>query len=85
LKNYKTIIAAILLFGCIGATEARDQPDSHSDPYIEMILGQVAFMEGRITSLAEAIPEDDYNWRPDEGVRSTSEQRLCTSFLLDTL
>ena len=82
MKNLKTIIiailAAFLLFGCISATEAKDLPDSHSDPYIEMILGQVAFMEGRITSLAEAIPEDDYNWRPDEGVRSTSEQLVHT-------
>ncbi len=44
------------------------------DPYIQLMLGQVAFMEGRITSLAEAIPEEKYSWRPSEGVRSTGEQ-----------
>jgi uncharacterized damage-inducible protein DinB len=37
------------------------------------MLDQVAFMEGRLTSLAEAIPADKYSWRPSEGVRSTGE------------
>ncbi|NOG99084.1 MAG: DinB family protein [Ignavibacteriae bacterium] len=82
MKNLKVVAAAILaaflLFGCISATEARDMPDSHQDPFIKMILGQVAFTEGRISSLAEAIPEEKFNWRPDEEVRSTSEQLVHT-------
>jgi len=48
--------------------------ETGKDPYIKLMLNQVAFMEGRITSLANAIPEDKYSWRPAEGVRSTSEQ-----------
>ncbi len=52
--------------------------DTKVDPFIDLILNQIAFMEGRISSLAEAIPEDKYSWRPGEGVRSTSEQLVHT-------
>ena len=37
------------------------------------ILGQIDFAAGRFGSLAEAMPEDKYGWRPGEGVRSVSE------------
>ncbi len=36
-------------------------------------LAFLAFNEQAITSLAKAIPEDKYSWRPAEGVRSISE------------
>jgi uncharacterized damage-inducible protein DinB len=43
------------------------------DPFIQLMLDKFAFMEGRLTSLTEAIPADKYDWRPTEGVRSTGE------------
>jgi len=57
---------------------AKDHHEKSGDPYIDLILGQVAFMEGRITSLAEAIPEDKYSWSPGEGVRTTAGQLAHT-------
>ena len=51
---------------------------SHEDPYIQLILDQVAFMQDRITSLAEVFPEEKYSWRPGDGVRSTGEQIVHT-------
>jgi len=35
-----------------------EKSESSYDPFIKLILEQVAFMEGRLTSLAEAMPAD---------------------------
>lgn len=60
------------------STDNHEKKLTHADPYIQSILDQVAFMQERITSLAEAIPEDKFSWRPSEGVRSTGEQIVHT-------
>ncbi len=39
----------------------------------EAALGALMFIENQVVSLAEAIPDDKYSWRPAEGVRSVSE------------
>ena len=74
----KLSVSSILLIALLLFTVNINAGDHHEksdvDPFIKMILGQVKFMEGRIIGLAEAIPEGKYSWRPDEGVRSTSEQ-----------
>ena len=68
-------ILLITLFLFTGNLSAGDNHEkSELDPFIQLMLEQVSFMEGRITSLAEAIPEDKYSWKPAEGVKSTSEQ-----------
>lgn len=36
-------------------------------------LRQLADVQKKVTSLAEAMPQDKYGWRPGEGVRSVSE------------
>ena len=40
------------------------------------VLAELNGMAGRIIQLAEAIPEDLYDWRPAEGVRSVREVLL---------
>ena len=35
--------------------------------------GELRHVERQLIALAEAIPEDKFNWRPTPGVRSTSE------------
>lgn len=42
----------------------------------EAATGVLAFNESRVVALAEAIPEDKYTWRPDEGVRSVAESLM---------
>ncbi|HEY5615321.1 MAG TPA: DinB family protein [Bacteroidota bacterium] len=37
---------------------------------------QSMFVENQFVTLAEAIPQDKYNWRPAEGVRSIAESFL---------
>ncbi|MDX1407811.1 MAG: DinB family protein, partial [Saprospiraceae bacterium] len=39
----------------------------------------LTFNEQKVVSLAEAIPEDKYDWRPAEGVRSVGEVLLHLS------
>ena len=58
----------LLLLGSLNAQETT------GDPFIDLMIGQVAFGGGRIMQLAEAIPEDAYSWKPAEGVRTTSGQ-----------
>lgn len=36
-------------------------------------LRQLADVEKKVTSLAQAMPQEKYSWRPGEGVRSVSE------------
>lgn len=73
MKNLKfTMIffsACLLLAGSLSA-----QQESSGDPFIDLMLGQVAFAGGRIVQLAEAIPEDAYGWKPSDEVRTTSGQ-----------
>ena len=37
------------------------------------LLNDLANLRGKYVDLADAIPEDDYGWRPAAGVRSVSE------------
>jgi len=47
---------------------------------IEEFVGQVVYMQGKIVDLANAIPQENYTWRPAEGVRSISEVYLHIAF-----
>lgn len=47
------------------------ETESNLDPFIQLMLDQVMFLEGRLVGLAEAIPADKYSWAPSEGVRNT--------------
>ncbi len=41
--------------------------------FVQEFLGQIDFVKGRLMQLAEAMPEDKYDWTPGEGVRSVGE------------
>ena len=47
---------------------------------VEEFVGQVVYVQGKITDLANAVPQSAYEWRPAEGVRSVSEVYLHTAF-----
>jgi uncharacterized damage-inducible protein DinB len=48
-------------------------PSLAEHPGAVSFANNLDFTGGRIVQLAEAIPADDYGWRPMEGVRSVSE------------
>ena len=43
-------------------------------------IGQVQFVQGRITQLEQAMPADKFMWRPGEGVRSVGEVYMHIAF-----
>jgi uncharacterized damage-inducible protein DinB len=47
---------------------------------VKEFVGQVVFVQGRVTDLANAMPQSAYEWRPEEGVRSVSEVYLHIAF-----
>ena len=50
------------------------QPAPAKTPgFKDLFLGQLKDVETKVVSLAEAMPEAKYGWRPEEGVRSVSE------------
>jgi uncharacterized damage-inducible protein DinB len=73
-KSYPIYIF-IILFAFSGLTVAGD----HHEKGMEVpgfrgeFMGQVQFIEGRLTQLLQAIPAEDYDWRPAAGVRSIGE------------
>lgn len=40
------------------------------------VKGMLTFNQGQVLSLAEAFTQEQYDWRPSEGVRSTGESIL---------
>lgn len=43
---------------------------------VQEFSGQVAFVQGRVTQLADAMPQSAYEWRPADSVRSVGEVYL---------
>ncbi len=53
----------------IGQEKKMDMPGGIKGAFLK----QSKFVEGQMESLAEAIPQSKYNWRPMKGVRSIAE------------
>ena len=62
-----------LALGCAPAPPPAVEAPAPSSAFRDEVLGRLDTLQERIVSLAEAIPEDKYTWRPAEGVRSVSE------------
>ena len=69
MKTLVTIFSCLLTL-CV---TAQDQVVQSS------LKGMVSYNQNQIASLAEAFSEDQYNWRPAEGVRSVREAILHTA------
>lgn len=63
--------SATLLFCCLPFLILAQASTFQSD-----LIGMLTFNQQTILSLAEAFPEDKYDWRPDEDVRSVREAFL---------
>lgn len=57
------------------AQQPADQADHHDGPppYAAAIAQDLDQVEQKLIALAEAIPEEQWGWRPGEGVRSIGE------------
>lgn len=69
--------ALVPLAGCGAADEAPagalEAPGTDAQAMVDHLLTQTDVVRDKLMGLAEAIPEEDYGWRPMEGVRSVAE------------
>lgn len=72
MKNFLLVclVLSLLVSACAINLAAQTAPASGVRAEF---LSQLATLEKKYVSLAEAIPADKYTWRPGEGVRSVSE------------
>ncbi len=65
-----------LALGCTPANPPAAEAPPASPAFRDEVLSRLDTLQERVVSLAEAMPEDKYTWRPAEGVRSVSELYL---------
>jgi hypothetical protein len=65
------LLSCSLLVAAAVAQGNMDQPGA-----VSSYLRQSKFVQGECISLAKAIPQNKYSWRPEKGVRSISESFL---------
>lgn len=70
-----SLLLAGTLFAAIAVIPASAQNGS-SNAVVSDFLKVYSTSSGKVVQLADAIPEDAYNWRPAEGVRSVGEAIL---------
>jgi len=73
-------VAAFCLLSACAAVSLRAQTPAKASGFRGMFLGQLKDVESKVTGLVEAMPEEKYNWRPEEGVRSVKEVFLHIAF-----
>jgi uncharacterized damage-inducible protein DinB len=57
----------------ISAQDMGDKKDGESTSLAKLVAGDIMMTGKKVISLADAMPAEDYGWRPMEGVRSVSE------------
>ncbi|GAB4287621.1 MAG: hypothetical protein Kow0098_04430 [Ignavibacteriaceae bacterium] len=78
-KLFGLLFAILLISGLFEMSEA-GKPDPSQPVFVQEFLGQLDYIEGRLTQLADAMPQEIYNWRPGSGIRSVGEVYLHCSF-----
>ena len=75
MRIVKYLVSLLFLFLFVQNVSAQssDEMKKDMDPFLQGVVNDLNEVEGKIESLAEAIPQEDYDWRPMEGVRSESE------------
>ena len=72
-------LVAMAAAGCAAPTdapaeaEAAQEMGTDAQAMVDHLLTQTDAVRDKLVGLAQAIPEEDYAWRPMEGVRSVAE------------
>ena len=68
---------ALLLFAAAACTFAQDAPSAAKTfDFRSEAVAELKAAQDELVSLAQAMPQEKYTWRPEEGVRSVSEVYL---------
>ena len=78
-KLYRVVITAIIL-SFFGVDSSFANPPVDAEVIKKEFLGQIEFVQGRLSQLAGAMPQSTMEWSPMEGVRSVSEVYLHAAF-----
>jgi uncharacterized damage-inducible protein DinB len=75
IHRFNLILVFLGLFLLSGFTQEMEKKSNQDEMpvFCQEFLGQIAFVQGRIMELEDAMPQDKYTWRPMEGVRSVGE------------
>ena len=65
-----------ILFTLILSTSLLSAQETDVTPFQKDFLGSYYFSNKKVSDLADVIPEDLYDWRPADGVRSFKETAL---------
>jgi uncharacterized damage-inducible protein DinB len=71
MKNRLVVFVFILIFTLPAVTTAK--PLADVPVFVQEFIGQMDFVKGRLIQLADAMPDNKYDWSPGEGVRSVGE------------
>ena len=63
----------VALLSCLAATTIGFAGHHEKNPTLKALLNSYNSANDKVVSLAEAIPEDKYDWRPAEGIRSVQQ------------
>jgi uncharacterized damage-inducible protein DinB len=73
-KSLSTLFISLCLIAVpVIAADTKQPPTKALSSLQSMVVGELDDVEKKVVALAEAIPQEKYNWRPAEGVRSVSE------------
>src|ERR1700691_255825 len=73
MKLIARLLFVPLVFAC-GAVTLTAQPAPATVPGVRgLFLKQVDDVQSKVVSLAQAMPQEKYSWKPADGVRSVAE------------
>jgi uncharacterized damage-inducible protein DinB len=80
-KQYLTLSLLILFLFAFSSIYGQDdaageKTASEASGFTAEFVGQIHFIQGRLLELQKAVPQENYNWRPAEGIRSVGEVYL---------
>ncbi len=73
MKPIAKLLLLPLVFAGGAATLTAQEAPAKTPGFRDLFLQQLKDVEGKIVSLAEAMPQEKYTWKPADGVRSVAE------------
>jgi uncharacterized damage-inducible protein DinB len=78
--NLNRVVFTAIILSLIGINSSYSNPPVDAEVIVKEFLGQIEFVQGRVSQLAGAMPQSTMEWRPEEGVRSVSEVYMHIAF-----
>ncbi len=80
MKTTRPLAISLMLGLVAGAAGLTQAASSSKAAFQNDLVGQIDYIQKQVMDLAEAVPQDKYNWRPGPGVRSVAEVYLHIAY-----